>query len=550
MITTATSGAALGNENLIQATLDTIAASNILAIAAECRQLIALEYESNPPLQSLENVKLFNLCSEQDLVRNVAAILRATSSDSPHSALMEKLKLKVHTVATAKLNEGLDLNEIIDLACTLRYIGQVTAQDTLPAIFSQIIKELTARKGAFDRDNSVWALFALRKINPAFGRDMLFKHLCSILSPGLLSLNPLQLSLVGVSLVQASYTNDLLSAVRMRAIDQKANFTVNETVNTLWAYCYKGWKKNVDPSISRKQNMEMIEAFQEQLIDQMGQLSVDQAVRIAWTFKNMNITDKRFFSAIKNTIQAQKDCLTFKALENIVKNLCQIKEIKDDLLINLLHTVEAKQNETAYYSIKELISVTYHVLMKFCERDENVDDYEKFIQIFLKIIARTDPSQWDNHSLLRLNVITAIYGKRAKNVDSQLIDCLSVFLKDLHADPEKSATSSQFHKDVASLLGRLLSTTRESPRMINEFSFAYLYSVDIAFPSISLAIEVDGHCHFDEQGRYMSGNILKETLLTIRGWNLVRISHQDWYGKSEAQKRSLLKEKLSPYLTL
>lgn len=538
-------------ESSIQSVTSQILPSNILAIAAKCREILATEYSSKPTWNTLENTKILHDYSEHNLLANIEALISATSLSDSQSTLIQELKVKVHETAHEKFKATSNLTELINLSCALTYITPKTKKTVLPAIFLEIRDKLIAYNGFFDVDNSVLALFALRKMKKTFFRDKLFKHLCCTLSSQVTSLTPLQVSLVAKGLVQASHIDSkLFGALRDRAIDQKENFTPNEIVNTLWAYCYADWKKEEDPSITRQLNMAMIDAFRFPLINRMDELYMGQAVRIAWTFKNMNLTDKDFFQSVKASIEKKLDTLSPASFEMIIKILCQIKDIGDDLLIKMLSIISDKSKDNCYFTAEVLSTITYYVLMKFCKNDENVASYEKFIAEALKIIAIMNHLEWTNDSLMQLNTITTIYEAKGHTVDNQLISRLGILLKAIRQLKQKNAKPSYFHKNVHYHLNRLLGNKNRDLTFTDEYLFEHNFSIDIACTKIKLAIEVDGHCHFDEQGSYMSKNIIKETLLAIKKWNLVRITYKEWSEMSDDQKVLLLEEKLSPYLTL
>jgi hypothetical protein len=160
---------------------------------------------------------------------------------------------------------------------------------------------------------------------------------------------------------------------------------------------------------------------------------------------------------------------------------------------------------------------------------------------------------WEIKHRRMLRIIIIIYEGKSAKIDEHLMSRLQILIE--ASKPLKfTSESSKFHSDVTKHLSLLLSEVQTFPEMNTEFIFEDYFRLDIAFPSCQLAIEVDGQCHFDEMGNYMPKNIIKETMLVIRKWDLMRITHTEWPGGNDYKstfhdkpKRVLLLEKLSKF---
>ena len=547
------------SESFIQKTIEELnicSGFNTFAIARELRKIAVVQYKINSQKKP-EDLRVCAI-SGFDAIK-IAKNINAYVSAAPSQPLQAQLKTAVYDAAKYSLGKNPYLDEIVDIACALDHINY-TGENPKDEVFKTIIRQLDEAiylNRNRDVGHDVWAAFALRKVKVQ--KNALLNKFCFNILRHVYSLTPLEISLVAKGFVQANFKKpELFFALRDEAIKKRDRFTVNEIVNTIWAYCYANWSEKKDPSITRRWNERMIQTFILKLTNEMKELNVDQVVRIAWTFKNMNVTDAGFFNAVREKIGSDMRFLTYPALVNITKLLSNIKGNDDSVLIKLLEEIEEKLARNAScFSTGDLAQITYAVLIKFCYEDENFAAYDGFIHRMLERMAAAEPSNWDDMHLWQLRTAAAIYAGKSANMDASLIfpSRLQELIESIAPLQNNSVESSQFHLDVKKHLEQLLSEHQESPKMSNEFPFEGYFSLDIAFPDHQLAIEIDGHCHFDERGNYMPKDVIKETLLQLRGWDLVRITHAEWPGGNnyesadyDQHKREFLLRKLSKFL--
>lgn len=79
--------------------------------------------------------------------------------------------------------------------------------------------------------------------------------------------------------------------------------------------------------------------------------------------------------------------------------------------------------------------------------------------------------------------------------------------------------SSKLHLDIAQCFA--------ASKIFNEY-FTLGYYIDIAVPSLRLAIEVDGPSHFGADGDLQLDSIVKQRLLKAHGWKVLHIPYYDW----------------------
>lgn len=523
------------------AELDRCSDEETCQIAKEIREIISHQYTINSEERGV--VKPLNLYK---IERYDAQKLAFNISSIAHSELFELRLLVIASVYDAvqnALTKKRSLDELTTLACALDHIGyhHINAND---AIYQTIIDDISKMFFISSSRNvqiDVWTVFSLRKVKVE--KMSLYHKLANHIKSSANNLMPLEISLAVNGFVQAGFKKpEIFHALRNEAINKSNKFTVNQAVNTLWAYCYGNWSQNKDPSVTRQANLKMIERFTPVFIHQMSDLNVDQTVRIAWVFKNMNVTEPQLFDAVRNKIKGNISLLTPQAFVNITKLLSNINGNDVQVLLQLLETIEKEKFD--WFSSEQLTEMAYAVLIKFCYGDSNFPNYSRFIMKTLMHLNAKGPKLTDKE-LWHIRTIIKIY--QAKTNSELHLDNLHAWIEGAQALNFPPSQSSRFHLDVKKHLDELLFERRNPLVFENEMPFEGYFSVDISSTEIMVAIECDGQCHLDESGHYMPKNIIKETLLEINGWNLVRITQNEW-PTSDSKKKELLEEKLKKFL--
>lgn len=545
--------------------IDVFGKESLSNLSEAFKKITAYQHKNaSPDKKRIEEIQLFPVSHSKDihhLANNISIYTNDVLHDKNSTDLRSKLHSAVYNAVKYSLNQSLRLDEVIGLACALDHINytQIAPSDTIfQTIIDQMKRKMEANKhrsAALD----AWAVFSLRKVKA--NKMPLFNTCCYHIMNKIKDLPSLEISLAVKGFVQAGFKKyELFSAIKEETVKKKDLFTVNETVNTLWAFCYKNWAIKKDPSLIRKQNQELVEAFKFKLIDEMDTLCTDQAVRIAWTFQRMNITDAQFFNAVQIRIGKDIENLTSKSLINITKLLSGTKGIDDHVLVKLLEAIKNKLTLHSYFTPFELAQVTYAVLMKFCQQDENFLIYKDFIEHMMQCMAVIEPSEWDNQHRGLIKIIMLIYTELPKSIEAGLniekdhMNLLQTLIIDFKPQQSTFIRSSDFHLDVKKHLDLLLSEFKNPPQTSNEYPFEEYFNIDIAIPDCLSGFEIDGHCHFDEKWEYMAKNILKETVLKIKNWDLVRLSRKEWPAEDDYKdaqydevKRRILLDKYADF---
>lgn len=509
--------------------------SVILEMAEKLKEITMQQYTWLPrENQKIEHLQLNDvICCEGKIAANISAFMGAASKQ-PEEVLLEKeLQNAVFYAAKYSLDHQLTRHEIVSIACALDHVD-FTRSNPDDEIFNKIIQGLqmmSSSKSAKDVESDVWANFALRKVKVE--KKQLLTRLCDNIIGNKKKLTPLQISLMVTSIVQANLSRPIsMALLRKEAIEKKDLFTINQIVNTLWGYCYL--QRNEDPVIVFQQNKPMIEAFAPKLIHEIDELNVDQAVRLAWTYRQMNITDQAFFKAIAEKIKTDMYHLTEAALVTIAKSLTSIDILNDCVLIELLQYFQKKSTISDCFTTAHLAEISYAVLVKYCGNDCNFAFYEQFIYAMLQRMRAISASKWEHDHLWQLRTIYIIFRAKSELKHPDLISGIEDLIQSIKiASPLPE--SSKLHMDVLSHTQFLLKDHLPACMIKKEFPLEGNFSIDIAIPKYKLAIEVDGRCHFDEHGNYIAKNIIKETVLKINGWRLFRITHKQWSLNSPAE---------------
>jgi very-short-patch-repair endonuclease len=542
----------------------------ILVIANILRQNAHQEYVTPQNKKTLNDVKLLDVEHLPENLKNIAnnifTYLNADPCDESQSALQKDLRAEVIKAVEYCLKYKTSLSEIVDLTCVLDHIDyfKTASDDTL---YDTILNQLNDKIDQnYKREIflDVFIAFSLRKGKPNDKWEELFDKIFHNMMLNVEKLTPFQLSLVAIAVQAAKYnTQEIFDRIKPLVHKKSATFKVNEIVNTLWAFRYVDRSKNIDPSITREAYSQFVDLFKNKLTLGLTDLDASQTIRIAWTFKTMNILDVSFFRAVINKIETEASYLTslvsitrVEELANITKLLCHTGEVGEPLLQKLLRET-ARQFNSKYLTKEKLVSITYDVLIKLCQKGTG-SYYQHFIKAVLSHLAELNSSECGEKERKMIPIIYEIHQHFSQESDPK-IDKFVETLKKLpflqsETNPETAESrlpkTTQLQLDVQKHLRALL---LDKDKMKSEYSFEDYFKLDLAFPDLKLCLEVDGHCHFDERGNPMPKDIIKETLLKIRKWTLVRITHRDWYpyrnenSHYDKLKRERLLSKLSEF---
>ncbi len=459
---------------------------------------------------------------------------------------------KFDKVLSGRVNPA--LNEVVNIACALNQIGFSNVDDP---IFKKIFQIMTVHftRNHVDKEGEkikkshyaypsktylthrAWTIFALRKIKCPEQKKILYELAWDVVNHAK-EITSFEISLVKIGLTHAGIQNtNINNCLRLLTNLKYPSFTVNEMVNTLWSHCYQ--KKDVDPSLIYRENKILYEKFKCKLISEMNILSVDQVVRIAWTVFYMNIRDDEFSEAVAANILEHLDELNGKEIVNITKRFCNSGSSLNPSLLKLLELFERKLNCPLFFTWKNISEVAYFVLIKYCEKSNEFDHgvFTKFLNVLVReALINRNLKKEDLYSIK--TVLTILFENGEADEDLPIKKCLDLLELNKPEGKRLFNQSSRFHREVADTLSLIVKSPFE-----NEHPFEDDYSLDIAFPDLKLAIEVDGYCHFDNHYNYIPKDLIKETLLKLRNWKLVRITSMEW--EDAVDKRLTLIDKLS-----
>ena len=241
----------------------------------------------------------------------------------------------------------------------------------------------------------------------------------------------------------------------------------------------------------------------------------------------MQITDSNFFEALCHRLKSLISYLTSERLITLTKVLSNIHLNDCTGFIKLLEEITQRLDDNPNcFSEEEIIQVTYSVLIKFCQKDANFQSYELFLRKMLYKIASLSTERLNNMERCMINVIYKIFSHTS-----------CVALEDQQLDLQKHISrikdhaylpyTSNFQKNVEKHLGELVQESRENLNVVSEVIFERIFRLDIVLlfnsdeTSQALVVEVDGQCHFSEEGDPMLNNCIKEHLLKLKKWEIM-----------------------------
>lgn len=306
--------------------------------------------------------------------------------------------------------------------------------------------------------------------------------------------------------------------------------------NIIWSFAYP--KNGV--------NSGKIKTFKGNRLIYIDTSKIQQCIKLLITKKIANFTPKQLsmvacsfgylgetsFSSIYNVYDKfVSDIENYqpKEIVTIIKFLHEDSTVKQSYFISLVDKIKHFK-----YEPSDLVRLTGSLLFGYClAQNQEKEQFEKLIHEFLSKIIEFSPEIWEPSELSEINTIYRLYALKS-GATFLLPDKLFNRIKEYLAGQEKPL-SSNFHDEVAKHLNRL------KPGLVNEYPFES-YFLDIAYIKEKLAIEVDGPSHFNFTGEnpsFRNKNKIKETILKLENWRLVRIPFFEWPNTNEAQIKYL-----------
>lgn len=236
-------------------------------IAYELGRITQRQYKVCEERQKLEEIKLEEeaLCQVYDeaeiIARIVSACVNAALSDKTPFALknlQQQLISSVFEAAKNNLESTTDPDQVVDTAVVLDqidYAEKCPKDEVFVTIINRLHNAIVIQKIANQNIKwkvglAVWTIFTLRKVMVVDNDNKLskvFGECCFIILNNEKFLTNLEISLVTKGLAQARQKSgfnfekiDSLSInLRSQVIERGNCFTINEIVNTLWAFCFK-----------------------------------------------------------------------------------------------------------------------------------------------------------------------------------------------------------------------------------------------------------------------------------------------------------------------
>ncbi|MGE4574939.1 RAP domain-containing protein [Parachlamydia sp.] len=503
--------------------------------------------EKKPPVDFIDNIlKKINLYKPKEFVELAQTItqlewrllstdpINANNLDDPHDptpkttakitwiflrtlggTFSDQQKLLKETLCfVAKQN--LERFEPKDLVSIVRVFDDIEYHEI--NLFRFLSRKISSCASRLDPEDIAWTLFSFRKITPL--PKLIFLRLTVLAFEKIHLFNAQELAITFKALVQASYCkNEQLSRISYRIKNKVNDLTVSDAIHVLWAYAYDARQNKKDPCFVRDSNWETLEQLKEVFLKNATSLNADEIVRIAWSYHFLNYIHEDLLRELCKHLEPKINDLTNDGLINITKIFISLNFIDKELLWKLLKKIEDKVvNNPHQFTPSNLSELTHAMLMGYCQSE----DYTTFILNMLDVIFQIDPSRWEAHQLSQIHTIHLIYtlkSKQEKAMPIPLQERIDIHLKGLK---DKKPISSDFHLSVAKCIENILGKSEK------EFQIE-TYFVDIAYPARKLVIEVDGPAHFDQFGNYLQKNAVKEFVLKLLGWQVIRIS-KEWPG--------------------
>jgi very-short-patch-repair endonuclease len=124
---------------------------------------------------------------------------------------------------------------------------------------------------------------------------------------------------------------------------------------------------------------------------------------------------------------------------------------------------------------------------------------------------------------------------RAREYNNNKVIALYESVNTELATRARGIVTSKLQRRIDDTLSELLSTTAEEDYE-SELPIGS-YSMDVAFPSYLLNIEIDGPQHYREDDILSRASRFRDFILRSMGWEVIRISHLEWEANTTKQDK-------------
>lgn len=316
-----------------------------------------------------------------------------------------------------------------------------------------------------------------------------------------------------------------------------------DVTHGIWAYAYLSWdnvlwkdREGRELKVFRNNarinllNKKVIDALLEPTIRNLSEASEDYFSKICWSAKRLSCSETLLLHNIYARIRQDAGKFTPPQLTTIFHSLVNTHNSDQTTLNQLIAEIRIRRG--AQFLPKDLVKITQSMLIPYCASDQIGQIIGTYLQL---IISYAPKLEWGDEELSQINTIYNFYRLKTKNREQfflppTLQEAIDAALK------KNNPESSKFHEEVAK---NISSMGRVKP-FVNEHKF-YSFSIDIAFVRERVAVEIDGPDHFVSGTKTPKPKEkIKESMLRMDGWVLVRIPHFAW--KAEHDKKEYLKK--------
>ncbi|KAI3429562.1 hypothetical protein D9Q98_005650 [Chlorella vulgaris] len=296
-----------------------------------------------------------------------------------------------------------------------------------------------------------------------------------------------------------------------------------EVSNSVWAFaklsCYDG---------------KLMEAMAAEATRSINNFSQQNLANLAWAFSKLAHCDEPLMAAVGGRAEALVKDLNLQHCTILIWSYCRLKWSTPTLIPALVAELKSRMAE-AQFNQQQLCNVLWSLcIADQCDREiwdlcigqvtklgipYHELTSEALTQVFqcaMLMLAQAPDAEWPlPEELLRLGM--QCWMQRAKVV-----------------------TVSELHSEVSRML-----VSMGEQHTVEHLTQDQLFSVDIAFPSEWIAMEVDGPHHFTANTfRPLADTEGRRLLLRARGWRVVSVPFYHWYGEDDETRRSLLQRLL------
>lgn len=540
--------------------------------ADKLRNLQYQQFSHNPEtktintiLQSLTNFDPHKM--EEQIMACMGAI-RDTEASNVQGCIADA----VYKVAKLHHEKIDDWKQCALIACALDAVKYTEPQNNRnDIIFHEMVSNLQLNfiKKNLNIESLVGLIFSFRKVE--FQKYHLnsvthwYDFFCEIMHDQLHKLKAQELALIAKAFGTKGYYNYPASnffSLLCQAFESRINdFSTNEASYIIW-YLSRLSEKNKNKNIIMFDNKTLINSLKDRIYNHLDRLNTCETVRVSWSLITLNFLDKIFFQKVDAKIQNEIHLLNNDELITITKMISKGLIEEGQTLLNLMNLIEQRIKNPTFFDIEKLSQVVRSVLIKFClgDRDPNFNKYTTFIKKILKLLfdALSSLSSIEllkfDIALARIKTVYEIFTGFEKFHQQHLISNSRIEeIFNLETNRNNTKTS-MFHRNVSDHLNELLLEYENRPTLLMEQPFGE-FSIDIVLEFTKdhyIYIEVDGECHNDEFGNPLPKDRVKETLIELKGIDLVRITQNEWpgYGQYETtfydtERRQLLLNKLN-----